>query len=146
MRGFYSGTMSGSNGWKVPIRGFELLEVWLSGETYLILYGPEAERVQFRFGSEAELLGSEGSIVRLNGGGAWETLAPLFRLRHRKIAEGEVSAQGQVTLRFDGGSSLLVRPDEQYESWELTGPGDLILVCPPGGGDPRIAGGLPSPG
>jgi hypothetical protein len=29
--------MVGSNGWTVPIRGFELLEVWLSGETYLIL-------------------------------------------------------------------------------------------------------------
>jgi hypothetical protein len=31
------GKMVGSNGWTVPIRGFELLEVWLSGETYLIL-------------------------------------------------------------------------------------------------------------
>lgn len=33
-------------------------------------------------------------------------------------------------------------PLENYENWELIGPGDLNLVGLPGGGDPRISGAL----
>jgi hypothetical protein len=41
---------------------------------------------------------------------------------------------------FVDGISLVVDPAQAYENRELAGPGDLILVCPRGGGDPRIAG------
>ena len=71
--------------------------------------------MQFRFGGGAELLGADGKTVALDGGGSWDALSPLFRLRHRKIADIGVSALG--TLDFDDGSSLVVNRDEQYESW-----------------------------
>jgi hypothetical protein len=122
---------------------FEMLEVWLSAQTYLVLYGPQSERSQLRFGGEAELLEPDDSVVILDGEGAWERLAPLFQLRHRKVAKANVSSQGTLSIQFDDGHRLVVAPDESYEAWELSGPADLNLVCPPGGGDPRIAGGLP---
>jgi hypothetical protein len=73
--------MPGSKGWTIPMAGYELSDIWLSAQTYLILYGPEADRVQFRFGGDAELLDADGSSISLDGGGAWEALLPLFRLR-----------------------------------------------------------------
>jgi hypothetical protein len=133
-------------GWTVPMVGFQLVDIWPSGETYLIFYGPGAPRVQFRFGGDAEFCQPDGTSVILDGGAAWESLVPLFRLRHGFIDLVTVGWDGRIQLRFDDGSSLSAGPDPAYESWELAGPGDLMLVCPPGGGDPRIVGDLPPPG
>lgn len=127
----------------MPIVGFELSELWLSGETYLILYGPGAARVQLRFGGPARFVNSDGAAMVLDGGGDWTGLVPLFELRHRKVVEAYVRHEGQISLRFDHGGHLSVDPDPQFENWGLSGPDDLILECPPGGGDPRIAGDLP---
>jgi hypothetical protein len=137
--------MAGSKGWKIPIAGYEVSEVRLGAQTYLILYGPEADRVQFRFGGDAKLLGADGLSVSLDGEGAWEQLVPVLQLRRQRLDDVAVGSDGRIQLSFEHGISLIVAPDPAYENWELSGPGDLNLVCPPGGGDPRIAGDLPPP-
>ena len=139
------------DGWTLPLADFELIDIWLSAETYLILYGERETdstappRVQFRFGGEAELRLADGSVTALDGGGEWEALVPLFKLRGHRVVKATAGFTGAVELDFDDGTSVSVKPDLRYENWELSGPEKLHLVSPPGGGDPRIAGNLPPP-
>jgi Family of unknown function (DUF6188) len=153
-RGSTVGQVACTDGWTLPLTGFELIDIWLSAETYLILYGqrgtdattPTAPpRVQFRFGGEAELRSVDGSVTSLDGGGKWEALVPLLQLRGHRVREATAGFTGRIQLTFDNGTSLSVQPDLRYENWELSGPEELHLVSPPGGGDPRISGDLASP-
>lgn len=132
--------------WKLPIIGYELRELWLSGETYLIFYGlhPDTGRAQFSIGGIATLHHPAADPLSLNGTGPWMAWTALFDLRHHKLAEATVTIDGDLDLTFDQATRLSVHPDDNHENWGLSGPGDLILACPPGGGDPRIAGNLPT--
>jgi hypothetical protein len=113
--------------------GFQLVDIWFSGETYLIFYRPGAQRVQFRFGGHAEFRQLDRTPVILDGGGAWESLVPLFRLRHSRTDLVTVRPDGRIQLRSEDGSSLSAGPGPAYENWELAGPGDLIRRTGPAG-------------
>jgi Family of unknown function (DUF6188) len=131
--------------WQLPIVNYELLEIWLSGETYLILYGTDTNggRAQFNIGGAATLNRPNSPPLKLDGSGPWAAWTPLFDLRHHKLTQATVAADGELSLTFDEGSHLTVSSNNKYENGGLSGPADLILACPPGGGDPRIAGDLP---
>jgi uncharacterized protein DUF6188 len=45
---------------------------------------------------------------------------------------------GRLDLTFTDGSRIDVEPLDEYEAWEIAGPGSLKLVCRPGGGEPAI--------
>ena len=131
-------------GLDIPIVGFEIVEVWFSGRTYLIAYGhgelgvKEAPRSQIGLSGKFRLSCRGASAVRLDAGGDWADLSPLFSLRHRTVAVAAVSASGDLHLEFDDDSSLDATSDDRYEAWEVAGPGSINLVAPPGGGDPRV--------
>ena len=130
-------------GLDIPIVGFEIVEVWFSGRTYLIAYGQgelgvrEAPRRQIALGSKFRLSARGASPVRLDAGGDWADLRPLFSLRHRTVAVAAVSASGDLHLEFDDGSSLDATCDDRYQAWEVAGTGSINLVAPRGG-DPRV--------
>jgi hypothetical protein len=50
-----------------------------------------------------------------------------------QAAEPTVANSGQLTLRFTGGTTLIVPPDDKYEAWQLRDDDDLLIVCMPGG-------------
>ncbi|KAA0116086.1 DUF6188 family protein [Mycolicibacterium sp. P9-22] len=58
---------------------------------------------------------------------------PLSHLVGQVITASEVDDTGSLTVAFDGGNSLLVEPDRNYEAWTVTGPKGMIIVCQPGG-------------
>ncbi|MET8644961.1 DUF6188 family protein [Streptomyces sp. NPDC004074] len=61
------------------------------------------------------------------------SLAPLLGLFAGVVTETEVTGQGALSLGFNDGTRLHVKPDPDYESWNLTGAGiDPILVGPGG--------------
>jgi Family of unknown function (DUF6188) len=132
--------------WALPIVGFEVLQVWFSGETYLIVYGTktdaavtEAPHAQLSFGGAFRLLEPNGTLHFLDGGGPWEALVQVLSLRHAVIESATADRQGHLVVRFEPGFVITAEPDPQYEAWGMSGPGSLILACPPGGGDPRIS-------
>jgi len=136
---------AGSEQWELPIVGFEVLQVWFSGETYLIAYGTkteasvtEAPRAQLSLGGAFSLLEPDGTRHLLDGGGPWEALVPLLSLRHATIESAIADRQGRLVVRFEPGFVLTAEPRPHYEAWGISGPGSLILASPPGGGDPRI--------
>jgi hypothetical protein len=133
--------------WPLPIVGFEVQEVWFSGQLYVIAYGEggdmrrglQAPRTQIALGGAFLLRSSEGVEHRLDGGDSWETLVPVLGLRRARVVEATADREGVLEIRFEDGSAISAGPDPQYENWEISGPAGLNLAAPPGGGDPRIS-------
>jgi hypothetical protein len=118
-----------------------------SGQIYLIAYGDhaarfpvEAPRTQIALGGDFTFRNADDAELQLSATNPWETLVPLLALRHHRVANATTDELGALRVTFDNDSTLFVGPHARYENWQLSGPGSLILVAPPGGGDPRIAG------
>jgi hypothetical protein len=54
------------------------------------------------------------------------------------VLAAAVSAAGRLEVTFSGGCVLAISPLEDVEAWEVRGPGDVNVVCLPGGGEPAI--------
>lgn len=61
-----------------------------------------------------------------------EALKPLDGLVGQAIADSLID-RGTLTLNFDDGARIVVRPDDDHESWTVTGPEGLLIVCMPSG-------------
>ena len=133
-----------SESWELPIVGYEVLEVWFSGQVYLIAYGEKgadesvAPRTGISFGGKFLYMGAKMEQVVLDAEAPWSTLCALLNLRHVRITAARADNGGHLKLRFQDGSIIKAGPDQQYENWGVSGPGHLMLAAPPGGGDPRI--------
>ena len=42
-------------------------------------------------------------------------------------------AEGVLTLRFDQGPVITVKPDDRFEAWQVRNDAGLLIVCTPGG-------------
>ncbi|WP_354700815.1 hypothetical protein DSM112329_01104 [Paraconexibacter sp. AEG42_29] len=127
------------DGWTIDAVGFEVLTVQFSGRTSLTVYADGGATCTVAFGGEFDFRDRSGRLHELDAdAGSWAPLQRLLELRHDLVQSLQVSHGGDVQIRFSSGAGVSARPDAAYESWEITGPGSLNLVCPPGGGDPRI--------
>jgi hypothetical protein len=69
----------------------------------------------------------------LNVEGANEALAPVLAVVGRSVTASSVSSEGTLNLTVEGGLTLCVPSDPQYEAWEVRTEAEY-LVCAPGGG------------
>jgi hypothetical protein len=135
---------------EIPATGFEVLTVTFSSELYLTAWGeasgptdggtPAAPTVYLAFGGRFVLGQPDGARLELDASDAWPRLTPVLGLRHDRIASAIADRTGQLEIRFESGSTLSADADSPYENWRVTGPGDLELIAPPGGGDPYYRG------
>lgn len=140
-------TLSGPDPWELPVSGFEVLAITFGGETCVTAYGHGGATVAFALGGPFRMCDPEDDEVKFDALGSWSALTPLLRLRYDTIEEASVDAAARLRVRFRSGRRLKADPDPQYENWQVAGPGDLRLVAPPGGGDPRVSGqDPPAPG
>jgi len=131
--------------WDLPIIGFEVLEVMFSGRLAVFAYGEggspgdPAPRTQIALGGPFIFVTPGGEQQHLDGGGDWQNLTGLLCLRGSRVETAQAARDGGLIITFDNLAGLVAAPDAKYENWEISGPGRLNLVSPPGGGDPRIA-------
>jgi hypothetical protein len=123
----------------LPVDGFEVCDVWFSGQLYVIAYGArdtsgaaEAPRTQLALGGAFTFREANGREHRLNAEEPWEALVPILSLRHKTVASAVATRRGVLNVVFDDGSAIVVASDPRYENWEMTGPGALLVVCTPG--------------
>ncbi|MFD0417144.1 DUF6188 family protein [Streptomyces sp. NPDC127108] len=57
----------------------------------------------------------------------------LVRLVRDVIAEAEVGRAGDLVIKFESGTALTVRANDDYEAWGLGGPKGRRVTCMPGG-------------
>jgi hypothetical protein len=137
------------NEWRLPIEGYEVTDVWFSGQLSVIAYDSAnhskrgiavpGEHTRIAFGGPFRLRTAHGHEHDLNAEEPWDTLIPVLALRHHHVIAATATRTGSLVVSFDDGAALSAEPDPRYENWELSGPGNIYLVAPPGGGDPRIA-------
>jgi Family of unknown function (DUF6188) len=125
-------------GWSVAVAGYELLTVQFSGRLSLTVYGEAGKNCTIALGSPFVLRTAVGAEHELDAEQERSHLVPVLALRHEHVSALIVSRDADLHLTFDSGVAIHARPDDHYENWEIVGPGELNLVSPLGGGDPRI--------
>jgi Family of unknown function (DUF6188) len=59
--------------------------------------------------------------------------------REARVARAVVSRDSTLQIDFEGGAaSVVIPPEDEVEAWEVRGPGCVLLVALPGGGEPAI--------
>ena len=133
-------------GWTAPVVGFTVIDVRFGGQVYVTAYGKRADDEQeapsttISLGGDFILKDRSGAEYQLNGGGQWESLTPLFSLRHDRIASAVADRKGWLFVGFHSGAKLEVGPDGQYENWQVMGPNGILIVGLPSGGEPAVWG------
>jgi hypothetical protein len=128
--------------------GFEVIGIEFGGRVAIQGHGKRSDGERFAptfklcFGEAFAYIDEDRTRHDLNAENPWSSLTGLFALRHKVIASATADNRSNLEVRFEDGSGLDAGPDEDYENWELVGPGNLNLVGLPGGGDPRISGSL----
>jgi hypothetical protein len=134
--------------WELPVLGFEVTEIDFGGRIEIHAHGKRAEDERYApttklaIGGALTYIESDGTTHSLSAEEPWDTLTSLFKLRHRLIESASADNKSNIAFHFDDGSQLLSGPDQNYENWELVGPGNLNLIGFPNRGDPRISGDL----
>jgi len=77
--------------------------------------------VPFQLKTETEALTIEPNQI--------STLAPMIQLLHTSLANIELSSDYELSLEFDNGYILHVKPVQKYEAWNLTGDGLPYFVA-----------------
>lgn len=60
-------------------------------------------------------------------------MGPALSLLHQTVTEAVAFKDGRLELRFSDGSAVKVPVGQDYEPWELVGPGGVRVVSLPGG-------------
>ena len=58
--------------------------------------------------------------------------------RRARVERAEVNRDSTLRIDFDGGVSVMNPAADEVEAWEVRGPGHILLVALPGGGEPAI--------
>ena len=133
-------------GWTAPVVGFSVVEVRFGGQAYVTAYGQRADDEQeapnttISLPSDFDFVDQTGAEHALNGEASWESLTPLLSLRHDRIASAVADRRGWLVVLFDSGAKLEVRPNGQFENWQLMGPNGVLIVGLPTGGEPAVWG------
>ena len=133
-------------GWEAPVEGFNVNGVNFSGAIYITAYGQRAEdetqapSTTITLGGAFSLVDRSGVDHHLSAEDPWDTLTPLFSLRHDSIQSAIADRIGWLVVKFDSGVTLEAGPDGRYENWQLMGPGGILIVGTPGGGEPAVWG------
>jgi hypothetical protein len=59
-------------------------------------------------------------------------LGPLLALYPASLSAAYVTDEAALHVEFDGGATIVVPPDAQYEAWEVHDDRGWLLVCVPG--------------
>jgi len=58
----------------------------------------------------------------------------LLETLNKTIEDISYTPDGVLRLNISGGFTITVEPDQDYESWTISGPGTALVVCKIGGG------------
>jgi hypothetical protein len=74
----------------------------------------------------------------LSGSHVGEELSEELVAREARVERARASKDSTLRIDFDGGVSVVNPPTDDVEAWEVRGPGYVVVVAPPGGGEPAV--------
>lgn len=75
----------------------------------------------------------DGDLLLSPEDDADEAFEPVRQLVGQVANEAKVSEDGTLSVTFDSGLRLIVRPDPACEAWNISGPDGALIVCKLGG-------------
>lgn len=82
-------------------------------------YGEQSASTRVRINTPFEY--GESGVVTIIDPEQTADLGPLVTLHKAVLVEGHAIKDGHLVLQFTDGRTIRVAPDEQYESWQVTG-------------------------
>lgn len=62
-----------------------------------------------------------------------ESFEPIAAIVGHSITEWAVDDDGALRITFGDSARFVIEPDADYESWTVSGPDGMLVVCTPGG-------------
>lgn len=119
--------------WTLPVADYEVLQVTFAYPLDIVAYGEEAASLLIRVESAFRLEHPDATSQDFDvSKEPWEALTPVLALRHDRVGSAVARSDGTMTISFASGRRISSWPDPNYENWQLTGPG-FMLICTPGG-------------
>ena len=118
-------TLRAGSGWELKIDPCELSFLRVDHQV----------RLQFK---KTEIVIESPFILRIGGvdyhldPGERRNLGPFLGLYPNTLVSASVDAQATLQLAFGDGATITVPADPQYETWQVNGPGNFLVVCVPG--------------
>lgn len=112
------------------LNGEVVNQLWFWGMIRLVFDRP-SERAWYVDVQHVRLTGADGSVTLIDAAGPPLETAPMLQLLKQRVTDASAES-GVLTLRFADGLTLEALPDDQYESWTVSGPTG-ITQCLPGG-------------
>jgi hypothetical protein len=127
--------------WTIPAQGYVVQMLSVDFRLSLLLKPnvPSEDSVSVVIETPFTYTDSEGQSVALNPAGIRRDLGPVLDCFGRTVERLLVwKPTGRLDLGFTDSSRIAVEAADEYEAWDVVGPGSLKFVCIPGGGEPAI--------
>jgi len=122
--------VDGSDGWFVAMDGGRVQRIEIDFRLGL-LFGDKTGTASLYIETSCYLRGRGPEILLTPDEPS--SLSPILPFFNAPVAGVAIRKSGQLVVMFDDESSLVVDPDEAFESWQMGSTGAFLLVCGPGG-------------
>ena len=111
--------------------GREVTQVHVNGGYRLVLYRSSGEvHVQLsKFTIEFE----DGTRADFDPSRSVDGFGRALGVLRARVDAASIEGDGHLELRISGVGTLTAEPGEDFEAWEIHGPGTRLVVCTPGG-------------
>jgi hypothetical protein len=117
--------------WSIPIIGQHLSRFKVDMQLTLEFLEPAEEETSVWIGGEFKVALDVGE--HFLSAEQREKISPVFGLLGRTVESALAYKTGLLEIVFREGGKLTIAPDQDYESWGVTGVRWLRIVCTPGG-------------
>mgnify|MGYP001106437337 CR=1 FL=1 len=119
--------------WLIPLQGRTVTQCQIDYGFTLVFLEPDAPMFTIRIEGKF-VLGTDRGKSWLCAREDPTALGPALGLLNQKVESVVAYKNGDLEVTFAYRTNLCVPPDSNYEAWQVTGPGGLLLVSLPGGG------------
>jgi hypothetical protein len=124
--------------WTIPLQGREVSMCKVDYAVTLVFWTME-DAAEVRLGVPFAIREPGVDAAALNPEERRRDLGPVIDCFGKTVERLLIwKPDGRLDLTFTDGTQIEVLPHNDYEAWEVTGPGSLKFVCMPGGGEPAI--------
>lgn len=117
--------------WSIPLIGQHLSRFKIDMQLTLEFFEPLEEETSVWIGGEFKVALDDKTYLFSTE--QRDRISPVFGLLGRTVDSALAYKTGQLEITFREGGKLTVSPDQDYESWGVTGVRWLRIVCIPGG-------------
>jgi hypothetical protein len=123
--------------WEMPLEGREVTQCCVDYEMRFRFWKADNDTAEVRL-PRFRLREPDGTEHVLEVEKDRRALAPALDCFGKAVERALAWKDGRLELAFTDGTLIEVAPHEQFEAWQVTGPGRIMVVCLPGGGEPAI--------